>query len=325
MEPPLAHLSRKLVGAALALIIAAAAPAVRADDNAAAEALFQQAKTLKDAGRWAEACPKVGASYKLDRTLGTLMNLADCEEHIDRIATAWAHWGEAVELSQKAGDKRVDFATKRRDALTKRLPMIRIDVAAGKSTLSVFRDGVRIDPAAYGVPLPSDPGPHVLTVRRGDEALAEKKVLAKEADTTVATFDLVAIEKAAPPPPPPPGASTAQRTAGWVVGGVGLATFLTAGVLEMVAINAKAEATDPGACVKNYCTTTGLDAIERARSFANAGQWVGIGGILVAAVGVTLVLTSSSGRATPARPTTSLSVAPWAGPGTAGLSLGGLW
>ena len=127
-------------------------------------------------------------------------------------------------------------------------------------------------------------------------------------------------------------ACNAGKAVGWSIAAIG-AVMLVQGrpglmlVLTgaFIAINAKAEATDPGACVKNYCTTTGLDAIERARSFANAGQWVGIGGILVAAVGVTLVLTSSSGRATPARPTTSLSVAPWAGPGTAGLSLGGLW
>src|SRR4051795_11986152 len=93
--------------AALALTLAAPA---RAGDSAAAEALFQQAKMLTEQQRYDEACPKFAASYKLDKTLGTLLNLADCEEHIDHVASAWAHWGEAVELAQKTGDKRDSFA-----------------------------------------------------------------------------------------------------------------------------------------------------------------------------------------------------------------------
>lgn len=309
------------LGSAALLAAAFALPAspARADDNAAAEALFQQAKTLKDAGQWAAACPKFEASYKLDKTLGTLMNLADCEEHVDRIATAWAHWGEAVELAQKAGDKRADFATKRRDALTKRLPMIRIEVAAGTSTLAIFRDGVRIDPAAYGVPLPSDPGTRTLTVRRGDETLAEKKVTAKESDTQVVSFDLVAIEKAAPPPR---AASSAQRTAGFVVGGIGVGAVLIAGGLEIGALVAKGTAGSPGHCTEKFCTPKGTEAIARARTLANAGQWLGIGGILVTAVGLTLVLTSPSSTA-PAKAALPFSVAPWLGPGTAGIAVGG--
>src|SRR5262249_39783303 len=138
----------------LAALLALPATARAEGDTAAAEALFEQARALKDQQRWAEACPKFEASYKLDKTLGTLMNLADCEEHVARIATAWAHWGEAVELAGKTGDKREGFAVGRREALVKRLPKVRIDVSPGKSTLEVYRDGVRIDPAAYGVPLP---------------------------------------------------------------------------------------------------------------------------------------------------------------------------
>src|SRR6185312_13115774 len=106
------------------------APARADGESAAAEALFQQGKSLVEQKQWDEACPKFAASYKLDKTLGTLLNLADCEEHQTRIASAWAHWGEAVELAEKTGDKRVGFATERRDALVKRLPMIRVDVAA---------------------------------------------------------------------------------------------------------------------------------------------------------------------------------------------------
>src|SRR5262245_6886680 len=104
---------RRQPGRALSVALAAAALSLSApasaDDSAAAEALFQQAKLLKEQQRWAEACPKFEASYKLDKTLGTLLNFADCEEHVGRIATAWARFGEAVELAQKTGDKRETF------------------------------------------------------------------------------------------------------------------------------------------------------------------------------------------------------------------------
>jgi hypothetical protein len=319
------RLAPRWVPGVVLVACALAASDARAGDSAAAEALFQQAKSLTEGGQWAEACPKFEASYKLDKTLGTLMNLADCEEHVDRIATAWAHWGEAVELAQKAGDKRADFATKRRDALKKRLPMIRIEVTPGPTTLAIFRDDVRIDPAAYGVPLPSDPGTRTLTVRRGDEKLAEKKVTAKEAATEVVTFDLPAIEKAAPRPRPPAGGSSAQRTAGFVVGGVGVGAVLIAGGLEIGAIVAKSAANSPGRCVSDFCTPQGIAQVDRARAYANAGQWLGLGGILVTAVGLTLVLTAPSRGSAPPRTgaLAPLSIEPWVGPGTGGLSIRG--
>jgi hypothetical protein len=314
------------------IALTAIAPEVHAQDAAAAaEALFQQGKSLKEQQRWAEACPKFEASYKLDKTLGTLMNLADCEEHVGKIASAWAHWGEAVELAGKAGDKRQEFAAKRRDALAKRLPMIRVDVPAGKSSLEVYRDGIRIDPAAYGVPLPSDPGPHVIAVRRGAETLAERKVVASEAQIAEVSLDLAAIEKAAPPPAAPPvtpvgpiapAGPSGQRTAGFALVGVGAGAVVVAGVLEILAITSKSAANQPDACVNGYCTPVGLDAVNRARTFANAGQWVGIGGLLVAAVGVTLVLTSPSNR--PQAPRAgSISLGSFLAPGGGGLSVQG--
>jgi tetratricopeptide (TPR) repeat protein len=310
------------IARALAVLAAAAlgvtSATARADDSAAADALFQQAKTLTEQKRWAEACPKFEASYKLDRTLGTLLNLADCEEHLEHLAGAWAHWGEAVELAGKAGDKRADFAAGHRAALTPRLPMIRIDASAEKTTLEVYRDGVKIDPAAYAVPLPSDPGKHVITARRGAETLAQREVVAREASTVVVTLDLAAIEKAAAPPAPVGAPQSSNRTAGFVVGGIGVATVAAAGALEIAAIVSKGAAGAPGACVNKVCTPSGIDAINKARTLATAGQWVGIGGILVSAVGVTLVLTAPRPAARP-----PLTVTGWATPTGAGLVLGG--
>jgi hypothetical protein len=94
-------------------------------------------------------------------------------------------------------------------------------------------------------------------------------------------------------------------------------------VLEIVALVNKSSANAPDSCVNDYCTQAGVDAIGRARTFANAGQWVGIGGIVVAAVGVTLTLTAPRPAPAPAR--TGMTLAPWAGPAGGGLAMRGVF
>jgi hypothetical protein len=166
----------------------------------------------------------------------------------------------------------------------------------------------------------------VITVLRGSEKLAEKSVEAVETKTAVVTLDLAAIERAAPPPPPPPGVATVpswQRTVGWVVFGVGAVTLAAGGTLGGVALSHKLKADSPDMCANNFCTPAGIDEIQRARTFANAAQWVGVAGLVVTAVGVTVVLTSPSARPAPPKASASLSLAPWAGPQGGGLTLRG--
>lgn len=299
---------------ALSVALALAAGPALAAENAAADALFQQAKLLSDAKKWDAACPKFLASYKLDATLGTLLNLADCEEHVGKIATAWSHWGDAAEMARRTGDKRADYATTRREALGPKLPKIQLDVVVGKSSLTVQRDGVKIDPAAFGVPLPSDPGERIITVMRGEEVLARKVVTAKEGQTSTLAIDLPATEAAAPKPG---GARSPQRTAGYAVLGVGIGLVAIAGGLELGAMSVKSGA----ACYDAFCTPSGYAAVGKARTFANAGQWLGIGGLLVTAVGVTLAVTAPK----PGGPkqAAALWAAPWAGPTGAGFGVGG--
>jgi hypothetical protein len=344
-------------GIALALFLGAAAIPSQAlgQDTAAAEVLFHEAKDLMTQGKLAEACPKLEASYRLDKTVGTLMNMADCHEKLGRIATAWGEWGSAHDWLKRDGDKRAAYAEQRRGALTARLPKLQINVTGAAGSLEVYRGSVKVDPAAYNVALPVDPGPHVISVRRGDQVLKEERVDASEGASVSTSLDLEAIEKSAPPPPsprpdrtgfpqgagtstppspppPPPLSSRGQRIAGFVVGGVGVGVLAAGGALGLVALGHMAATDKPDVCVNIYCTPQGMESVEKAKTFADAGQWVGLGGVLMVGIGATLLLTSRS-AATPATTGASPSsilagarVAPWVGASGAGVTLEGrLW
>ncbi len=331
----------------VAALCATAQPA-RADDAAVAEALFLEAKDLMKQGKFAEACPKLEASYRLDKAVGTLMNAADCHEKVGKIASAWADWGAAQEWLKREGDKRAAFAAERQAALAPRLPKLRVEVAEARPGIDVYRGTEKLDTAAYNVSLPVDPGVQVLTVRRGDQILKEERVEAKERETSTVALDLAAIERSAPPPPeppppprgrvdvgppppaqpPPPPPASAQKAVGFVVGGIGVAAVIAAGALEIAAIMNVSTAEEPDGCVNGYCSPTGLESVDRAQTFADIGQWVGIGGLVATGIGLTLVLTAPSAPpapsargAAPRAPRAFL--APWVSPSGAGATVAG--
>ena len=62
----------------LALVSLFVVGQAKANDPAAAEALFLEARDLFVAGKVAAACTKFESSYKLDPAPGTLLNLAAC-------------------------------------------------------------------------------------------------------------------------------------------------------------------------------------------------------------------------------------------------------
>lgn len=298
---PLRLSAARAVLAAAILISAAAPRAARADDAATAQALFDEATALKEKEDWAGACPKFESSYRLDPALGTLLNLANCLEKLGKIASAWARWDEAFQWATKEGDDRVDYAKTQRDALVPRLPRLTIRATSAAASLSIERDTSRMTEAMYGVALPVDPGEHAVFIKRDDEILRTEKITVAEAQSAELSFDLAAIERAAPPRKPKAGGnniivvgtSPALRKVGWGVGAAGLAGLVVAGALEGVALSKKSEA-DPG-CVEGFCTPQAKAIADEGKTFAEAGQWVGIGSIVVAAVGVTLLIVSPAG------------------------------
>jgi hypothetical protein len=135
-----------------------------AADPAAGEALFREGRRLLRVGDLAGACAKFDESQRLDPAPGTLANLADCEEKLGRLASAWEHW-RSVADRLPAGDRRRATALARAQALEQTVPRLMIQVAADQPEgLTVQRDGVVLGAASLGVALPLDPGRHQIVV-----------------------------------------------------------------------------------------------------------------------------------------------------------------
>jgi hypothetical protein len=140
--------------------------------EAAATALFDEGRRLMGEHKFAEACPKLAESERLAPSGGTLLNLADCYEHTGQTASAWVAWKDVASRANAAGKADVEKrALTRAAALEPALSKLTIAVDTGSdvSGLEVKRDGVAVGHTEFGLPIPVDPGAHVI------EATAPKK------------------------------------------------------------------------------------------------------------------------------------------------------
>jgi hypothetical protein len=150
----------------LALLISAGTAVAQPGDNVGAEALFREGKRLLKDGKTAEACDKFAASEHLDRSAGTLLNLADCREKNHQLATAWATFLEAASVARSGGDgKRESEARTRASALEPHLAYLTISVpdASKVEGLVIKRGDQAVDPALWNQGVPIDTGAYEIS------------------------------------------------------------------------------------------------------------------------------------------------------------------
>jgi hypothetical protein len=314
-------------------VLGARAAFAQARDPAAGEALFQEGRRLMKAGDFAGACPKLEESLRLDPALGTLVNLASCEEERGRTATAWEHWRAAAD-QLPSGDKRRVTAVARATALEKVLPRLTVTLAAEVSTeAEVKRDGVRLGRASLGLPLPVDPGRHVVTVvAPGREPREFEATLRARENQTLTLEPGPEIKLAKVEAPPPrwedekapaalanvvarPATASSAPVVGWIVTGVGVAALAGAGYAGLQALAARKDA--KSACSEAAPTLCWKDArgpLDRDRRNSLIADVVGGAGLVVTAVGLFLVLRG------PGESTTTAQVTPVPGGGLVDLS-----
>src|SRR4051812_38344145 len=147
----------------------AAAPQVAVADASSAMAarrLFGQGKESLAAGKYAEACPKLEESQRLDPAAETLIELGECYDKSGRPAAAWNKLVEAEQLAHATGQTRLAHTPRERATrLSPRLSNIVIEVVPSEAApgLEVRRDNVVISSTHWGIPIPADPGQHQIS------------------------------------------------------------------------------------------------------------------------------------------------------------------
>ena len=298
--------------------------------EAAADALFDSARAAMGKGDFDRACEQFRASDKLDPAAGTELNLADCEEKRGRLASAWVQF-RTVEEKLRPNDARVVVAHGRAEALRARVPKLTLTLAPNAPRGSTVRDGnVELGSAAFGIPLPLDPGTHQLLLSApGFESRSFAILLsAGEARTVVLSPGARMSAPSAPHRialPAEPSTShdvtstgAGRRTLGFALGGVGVAG-LSAGAVAGALMLGKKRAVDDGCKPDKSCTDAGLAAAHSAGNLqivANVGWVVG-----AAALGAGAFFLLTSGPRS--RPSTSVALGP--SPGGGQLSLSRSW
>jgi hypothetical protein len=301
------------VAAVVAAVIAVTFPASLAcgqEQAATAEALFREARELSAHGDYAGACPKFAASQRLDPGYGTLYNLGECLAHQGKTASAWAAFQEAASLAKTAGQtEREAKATRAAGALEANLERMIIVIKAPPPGLMVKRGGVVIDAAAWGSPLPVDPGKHLLEASAPGKVPFSLEVASGGPGKAITVeipplADVPVPAPAAPAAPPATPASSdgapSRRIAAYLTGGAGVVGVVVGAIMGSSAKSKWNEAETQDCKTSTLCNQTGVDLVSSAKTAATVSDVGFIAGGALVATSVILLVT-----ALPTRPRTT--------------------
>ena len=315
------------VALALVLLASPAGAEPTEAERTLAESLFQDAKSLMKAGDYARACPKLQESFKLDPVGGTSINLADCTEHLGKWATAITQFQRARTMALQAGRAdRVQVADEHLASLERRVTRLVVHVSSPLPGTTITLDGLELGAPSWGSAMMIDPGKHGLDAQApGKQPFHADVVVAAEPETKtvevpqLASASVLPVAAQAPargsPDAAPSPASSSRRTAGLVVGGLGVvsvgvgAYFIARGNSLKTQVNDDPHATDVHDTVASQ---------HAAITFGEIGLGVGVAAI---GVGAWLIATSSTGEA----PKSAVRLTPMIAANGAGISLGGAW
>ncbi len=284
------------------LLASALAAAPAAAEPTAAEQAFAKGRELFRAGKYVEACPLFEQSEQLDPELGTLFNLAQCDEKIGKLASAIAAYREVVAKDNNA--KRKAIAAEYAVTLGQRVPKIVIAVVNPPPGLAVTLDGKTAEP---NQPIDVDFGDHAVAAHADGMRDFQKSVkIDQENKTTPVPISLepIASDKPQTPHPPPeerPAAPTpvhsSRKKWGVVTLSIGGAALVGGAVFGVLANGKWSDA--KAVCGGTVCPTQpqadqANSLASTARGYGNAATGLAIAGAVGVAIGAYLIVSAPS-------------------------------
>jgi hypothetical protein len=260
--------------------------------------LFDQGRALMEQKDYARACRKFEESARLDRAVGTLLNLALCYELQGKLATSWARFNEALSFARREGRlDRQRFAEEHIAALVQRMSRVRIVVppAARIPGLVVRRNDIVLTEGAWDEALGVDAGPlAVHAAAPGRRPFKQTIVVGPEAD--LKTVVIPPLETDAPPPAAPPSNhGETQRWFAYGAGALGLAAIGVGSFFGIRAIDRHKTAQDlcPNA---DRCDPSAFPVSEQAVADGRVATLFLAGGAVFLGAGGVLFVTAPRGQ-----------------------------
>ena len=279
---------------------------------------FGQALALQTGGDWAGALALLKEVAAVKPTPQVRFNIALCEERLGRLVAALGDYELAASdaTAEKTDQVRQEVES-RLESLKARVPRVVVSRGVGADSATISLDGVSLGDTVLDNPLPADPGPHVVEATALGFLPFKQAFRVAEQQTANIIVKLEA-EPAKTQPLVQPGAahppSQALRTAGFVVGGAGIASLVASGAMFYLRHGAISDLDKQCGAARTGCPDSARNTVDRGKLYTTLGDVTLAVGAVGLALGATLVIVGSHSTEQ-----ASLGLAP----GSAGANIGG--
>jgi tetratricopeptide (TPR) repeat protein len=290
---------------AVVAALAATASAQPSQNATAAEAQFEKGRSLEKAGNWRDACLAFEQSQKLDPQFGTLYNVGECNQHIGKLASAWAAYRELAQRDTNAA--RRAHARDLASRLEPRLAKLLVSIAPPVDHVTLTMNGDDVS-NLIGIESPVDPDTYELVASApGYDNVHATAVVTDEAKTVSIAMTMTVTKPAEPapapipatvssPPLPPPPIEHAGSRRPYAIAAISLGGALVLGgfVAGGLALEKWHDATNEchdRVCSSPSVTTMATTDKNEANARATVADVLIAAGAVGAAIGVYLALT----------------------------------
>jgi tetratricopeptide (TPR) repeat protein len=258
---------------------------------------FSQALALQTGGNWAGALALLKEVAAIKSTPQVRFNMALCEENLGRLVAALGDYElAAADARAENAEKVAEEVDGRLEALRQRIPRIVVQRGEGADAASVSLDGVPIGDAVIGTPMSADPGPHVIEASASGFIAFKRslKIAERQTETVIIELEPQPEEKTADAGPKvkPEPSSGGARTVGFVLGGIGLASFAASGAFFYLRSTAIEDLDKACGSDRQGCPASSRNRVDEGKLYTTLGN-VGLAvGAVGVGVGLALILTS---------------------------------